>query len=199
MARATVTLRTARVDDAEALAVLWADALRRADHEAQVAELERILEATAADPDQEVLVAELGGVLAGAVLVRATTVSPLNLEPSVQALALRVFDQHRRRGVGRALLEGAVQYAEDAGAAHLMTTAVSSSRDANRFLARLALGPQVMVRMGSVATVRAKLGTTRPVPATAGRTAPRTPAGERELGRVLAARRSLRRHRAAGT
>jgi len=197
MVRATVTLRTARVEDAEALAVLWSESLRRAEHETQVAELAQIIAATAADPDQEILVAEHDGDVAGAVVVRVATVSPLNLERNVQVLALRVLDGHRRRGVGRALVEGAVQYAEEAGVAHLMATAVSTSRDANRFLARLALGPQAMVRMGSVAGVRARLGTSRPLPATAGRTAPRTPAGERELGRVLAARRSLRRQRPA--
>ena len=43
-------------------------------------------------------------------------------------------------------MEAAVTYAEERGIAHVATAAVSGSRDANRFFARLALGPHAVLR-----------------------------------------------------
>ncbi len=63
--------------------------------------------------------------------------------------------------------------------------AASGSRDANRFLARLALGPLATLRVAPVAAVRARLVAQRPDLTTTG--------SGRQLTRVLAARRSMRR------
>jgi predicted N-acetyltransferase YhbS len=184
MMRSLVSLRSALPSDAPVLAELWADVLRRADPDEQVADLVKVIEAAAESSADRLVVAEYDGEVAGAVHLRRTTMSPINLEPLVQAISPHVFPQFRRRGVGRALMEAAVSYAEELGISHVATAAASGSRDANRFMARLALGPQAVLRVAATHVVRAKLTAQRPVV---------TGTGGRHLTQVLAARRSMRR------
>lgn len=184
MSRSLVTMRVADLDDAPALAELWADALRRADHHEQVSDVELIIKAASASPERRVVVAEYDGELAGAVLLRVATLTALNLEPTVQAVSPHVFPRFRRRGIGQSLMECAVAFAEEIGVGHLATAASSGSRDANRFMARLALGPHATLRIAPTHVVRAKIAAQRPAPVTT---------SGRQLTRVLAARRSLKR------
>ena len=184
MSRSLVSLRSALPSDAPLLVELWADVIRRADRDEQVQEVARVIERAAESDDDRLVVAEWDGEVAGAVYLRVATLSPINLEPTVQAISPHVFPQFRRRGVGRALMDAAVSFAEESGIAHLATAAASGSRDANRFMARLALGPQAVLRVASVHTVRARLNARRaPLQRTSGR----------QLTQVLAARRSMRR------
>ena len=134
------------------------------------------------------MVAEYDGEVAGAVHLCVTTMTPLNLEPAVLAVSPHVFPDFRRHGVGRALMESAVSFAEDHGIGHVATAAASGSRDANRFMARLSLGPQAVLRVASTHAVRSKLTAQRP-------SAQR--AGGRQLTQVLAARRSMRKSQAS--
>ena len=100
--------------------------LRRGDEAERVADLVRIVETAGQDPDQRLVVAEYDGRLAGAVHLRLTTISPLNLDPtSVQRHAAASvvspeFGSARRDGVGR-------------GRGLMRDAAASRSRDANRF------------------------------------------------------------------
>jgi predicted N-acetyltransferase YhbS len=178
-----VSLRNAELADAPVLAELWADAVRRADPQEQVADLELVIKASSASPERRLIVAEYDGRVAGAILLRMTTLSPINLEQVVQAVSPHVFPQYRRHGIGRALMECAVTFAEELGVSHVATGARAGSRDANRFMARLALGPFATMRLAPTVAVRAKLTAQRPALATNGR----------QLTRVLAARRSMRR------
>jgi GNAT superfamily N-acetyltransferase len=118
--------------------------------------------------------------------LRAATLSPLNLEPVVQTISPHVFPEYRRHGVGRALMEASVAFAEELGIAHVATAVVAGSRDANRYMARLTLGPYALLRVAPVNTVRARLASRRPALA--------RPAA-RPLTRVLEARRSQRKLR----
>ena len=127
MSRLSLAPRIARREDAPALAELWCDVLRRADRAEQIADLELVIKAAAASPEQRFVVVEYDGQLAGSVFLRLTTVSPINLDPCVQSIQPRVFDQFRRRGVGRALMEAAVAFAEENGVLHV-TTAVRRRR-----------------------------------------------------------------------
>ena len=102
----------------------------------------------------------------------------------MQAISPHVFPQFRRRGIGQALMECAVAFAEEIGIGHITTAASSGSRDANRFMARLALGPHATQRVAPTHAVRAKLTAARPATATT---------NGRHLTRVLAARRSMKR------
>ena len=179
-----MVLRDATLADAPVLVELWADVLRRVAPEEQEADLRHVIERL--DPALErLVVAEYDGQVAGAVMLRATTATPLNLEPLVQAVSPHVLPAYRRRGVGRALMEASVAFAEEHGIGHVGSGALSVSRDANRFLARLGLGPQAVLRAGTTATVRSRLDALRPGQGRG-----------RAISQVLAARRS-QRHRDA--
>lgn len=190
MIRSPVALRDAVPTDAHVLAALWVDALRRSDPAGHVQDLTGIIASAAENPHERLVVAEHDGVVAGAVFLRATTATPLNLDPIVQAVSPHVFPEFRGRGVGGALLEAAAAFADERGIGHVGSASLSASRDANRFMARLGLRPQAVLRVGSVAGLRGRLAAQRPVP---GR------ARGRQIGAVLAARRSQRLRDAGGT
>jgi ribosomal protein S18 acetylase RimI-like enzyme len=177
MSRSLVTLRDATLSDVEQLAALWQPFLRRSDSD-QLDDLASAIERTQQVPGERLVVAEYDGSFAGAVYLKAATYSPLNPEPVLQVHNAAVVPDHRRRGIGRALLEAAVTWAEELGVGHVATAAASGSREANRFMARLALGPQAVLRMAPTPAVRAKL-------------CGRDPAS-RQVTQVLAVRRSLR-------
>lgn len=193
MSRTAVSLREAVIADAEFLAGIWQDSLRRADRSEQVADLEAVIKSASASAEERLLIAEYAGELAGAVYLRITTLSVLNLEPALHALHPHVVAHLRHKGIGRALMDAAVSFAEDNGLTHIGTAALSGSREANRFLARLAMGPQAVLRVAATHAVRAKLNAqyTAQLPAS------RRIAGYRPQ-RVLAARRSMRRAQSAG-
>lgn len=183
MSRYSLTTRAATRDDAPALAEVWSDAVRRADRSEQVADLELVIKGAAASPEQRVVVVEYDGQVAGAIYLRITTISPLNLEPCVQSIHPRVLERFSGRGVGHALMEAATAFAEENGIVHVVTAVPHSSREVNRFMARLGLAPVVLYRIAPTAVLR-------------NRVSPSTPGAETTRSRVLAARRSLRRARA---
>jgi len=182
-------MRQATIADVPFLVELWTDVLRRADRQDQVHDLELIVKEAAESAERRLLLAEYDGEPAGAVLLRVLPMTPLNLEPTVQAVAPSVTPSYRGKGIGSALMEAAVLWAEDLGVAHISTAAPSGSRSGNRFMARLSLGPKATLRASSTALVRAKLAAMQPGPT---RVADRT-AGRRHLVQVLAARRQLSR------
>lgn len=183
MTRAQVTLRRAGLADAPFLTDLWSESCRRGDRHEQVADLEAVITTAEESSEERLVVAEHDGVAAGAVLLRLSTVGPMNPEPCLQVLAPCVAAPMRRKGVGRALMQAAVTYAEELGVGQLATAVDSGSRDANRFMARLGLGTRATLRFAPVATVQSKV---------CGSPVGRAPA-PRQLGQILAARRSMRR------
>ena len=188
MTRSLVSLRAASPADAAYLAELWTDVIRRTGPEDQVADIETVLARVEASPDERIVVAEYDGEFAGAVHLQATTMSALNQEPVVRALSPHVLPRFQRHGIGSALMDTAVSWAEELGIAHVATAAVAGSRDANRFMARIALGPYAVLRVATTHAVRSRLSAHR---------RPATSTGGRQLTQVLAARRSLRRSRAS--
>ena len=186
MSRTLVTLREAHVGDGPFLRELWQDSIRIADLHEQLADLEIVIKTAAESPEQRLLIAEYDGAPAGAVFLRATTFGPLNLEPTLQVFSPHVVASYQRRGVGHALMDAAVGFAEELGIGHVASAAAAGSRDGNRFLARLGLGPQGIFRVAPTATVRGRLDAARP----AGQ---RARGSRSHLGQVLAARRSMRR------
>jgi GNAT superfamily N-acetyltransferase len=181
MSRSSVTLRDATLADVEHLAELWQPFLRR-DADEQLHDLATTIERLGDHPGDRLVVAEYDREFAGAVFLRAATYSPVNPEPVLQAHNAAVVPSHRKRGIGKALMECAVSWAEELGIGHVGTAAPSGSREANRFMARLALGPQAVLRMAPTQAVRSRL-------------AARNPAS-RQVTQVLAVRRSLRGARA---
>ncbi len=186
MSRQPVSMRQATIDDVPFLVELWGEVLRKADRQEQVHDLETIVKEAAESAEQRLLIADYDGEPAGAVLLRVTPMTPLNLEPTVQALAPHVTSTFRGKGVGGALMESAVQWAEDLGILHITTAAAAGSRSGNRFMARLSLGPQAVLRASTTHAVRAKLTAMQPSGLRVDRGTPRR-------HRVLAARRLSRR------
>lgn len=188
MSRTPVILRDAVVDDATLLSQLWGDIVRSTERRDPVVDMLAIIEQVIANPDERLIVAEYDGQVAGGVFLRVGTLTPLHLEPIVQVISPHVFPQFRRRGVGRALMEAAATFAEDHSVAHVGTASLSTSREANRFMARLGLSPHATLRVTSTAMLRSKLSGQRVADP---RQAARQPG--RQMGQILAARRSLRR------
>jgi GNAT superfamily N-acetyltransferase len=141
----------------------------------------------AADADQRLLVAAIDEQVAGAVHLLRAPLSPIHSESAVYVLHLQVLDAFRRHGVGRSLMEAVVTWAEEKASTHVVAAASASSRDANRFMARLGLGQFAVVRGATVAAMRAKLPLEPPAVARVGTRNHRT------VGQVLVQRRSLRR------
>ncbi|WP_248582079.1 GNAT family N-acetyltransferase [Nocardioides sp. InS609-2] len=196
-AHARVTLRNAVPDDVAFLRELWSDVLRRADASDQAEDLHTVIGAAGLTDDDRLVVAEYDGQPAGAVYLRATTVSPINLERLVQAVSPHVLPQFRRHGIGSALMEEAVGFAEDRGIGHIGAAATSASRDSNRFFARLSMGPQAVLRVATTQAVRLKLTVQRSALSQSPFAAlGHTKGGVRHIDRVLAARRGRRREKA---
>jgi GNAT superfamily N-acetyltransferase len=191
-------VRRAVTADTPALLQLWrttgfaatADALRGADeHQATEA-----VAAIADDPRSRIVVAELDGRLVGAVFLRRTPLSPLVSTENLTMTHLQVDPEVARRGIGSALVEAAVEWAEQEGIESVLTYSQADDRPANRFLARLGLGQVGTVRSGPVATIRAALPGEVAVNQRSGRGRARTQSAA--VGQVVAARRSQRRLRA---
>jgi GNAT superfamily N-acetyltransferase len=196
--RSPVHVRDAVPDDAAALVEIWSGfgdrpAERGADLDTEGPALREAVSSVArlaADPDERLLVAVIDGQVVGATHLSRGPLSPIHVETAVYVLHLQVLEDHRRHGVGRALLEATVTWAEEKDTSHVIVAAAVASRDANRFMARLGLAQIAVVRGATVPALRAKL----PVepPAAAARVGSRH---HRNVGQVLVQRRSMRRAR----
>lgn len=186
-------VRDAAPHDALALLEVWSGLTSRlAERDTSPRELEAAasIARIAADPDQQLLVAVLEGEVVGATHLIRAPLSPVHGEMAVHVAHLHVCARARRHGVGRALMEAAVSWAEEKDTAHLLAAASVGSRDANRFMARLGLGQIAVIRGASVAALRAKLPVEPPAAARVGSRS------HRNVGHVLAQRRSQRRSQA---
>jgi predicted N-acetyltransferase YhbS len=182
--RPQLLLRPAKDVDVPALATIWDDVLRRGDRDQQVEDVRRLVDRVSAMSEERIVVAEVDGEVVGAVHLAATTLTPINLEPVVRAVSPHVLPEFRRQGVGSALMDAAVGFAEELGIAHVGTAVNAGARESNRFMARLALGPLATLRVAPTSAVKGRLHAQRPGVA--------RPSG-RQLPKVLAARRSMRR------
>jgi GNAT superfamily N-acetyltransferase len=115
-------------------------------------------EAVIADPDQRLIVAEDADGLAGMVLCSIGTSSTLATAPAVVLSHLTVAANSRRAGVGRVLVAAATQWAAECDVDHLRVAVYASSREANRFFARLGFAPVSVNRVAPVAALRRILG-----------------------------------------
>lgn len=189
MIRCPVQVRDAVPDDVEELREVLATGDDRTGEVEQVAAGCTAVASIAADPDQRLLVAVLDGRIAGAVHLIRGSLSPLHSDTAVHVLHLHVLEEYRRHGVGHALMEGTVAWAEEKDTTHILAAASVGSRDANRFMARLGLTQVAVVRAATVSTLRGKL----PAESSAVRAGSRS---HRIVEQVLAQRRSLRRSQA---
>lgn len=187
MSRCPLVIRDATPDDVPGLReVMTSVPLEQLD-ETRPQEAAAAVARAAADPDQRLLVAVQNAVVVGAVLLVRAPLTPLRSDAALHLLHLHVREDARRHGVGRALVEAAVSWAEEKDIQCVLAAAPVGSRDANRFLARLGLAQVATVRAASVSALRAKLPVEPPAAARVGSR------NSRNVGQVLARRRSLRR------
>jgi predicted N-acetyltransferase YhbS len=189
--RCPVHVRDAEPGDVVALRALLASApTRSGDEDARPGEAAATVAAIALDPDQRLLVAELDGEVAGVVHLVRAPLSPLQPGTAVHLLHLHVRDDRRRHGIGRALMESTLAWAEEKESGHVIAAASVNDRDANRFMARLGLSQIAVMRVATVPALRAKMPVEPPAAARVGTRS------HRSVGQVLAQRRSLRRAQA---
>jgi ribosomal protein S18 acetylase RimI-like enzyme len=119
------------------------------------------LEQLVSEPERQLLVAtdETGSII-GMLSARSDEIGVVDVTPVLHVTHLMVTPGQRRRGVGRALLAGAVQVAEEQGLQKVLATAAAGSREGNRYLARIGFAPLVVHRLASTATLRRSLGMT---------------------------------------
>lgn len=104
-----------------------------------------------------VAVDDAGGMV-GLLVARHDEIGAIDLTPVLHVSHLMVAPKHRRRGVGRMLLTAAVHLADERGMDHVLATAGSGSREANRYLARLGFAPLVVHRVAPTSVLRRALG-----------------------------------------
>lgn len=126
-------VRTARIDDAAAVAQLCGELGYPTTTDAARARLDGLL----ASADHHVLVAEVAGDVVGfASLLRARTLHSDDL--SVRLSSLVVASLARGRGIGAMLVAASEQWAREQGAGSLHLTSGSHRPDAHRFYEALA-------------------------------------------------------------
>lgn len=114
-----------------------------------------------AHSDRTLLIAaDESGTVVGMLAARRDEVGAIDLTPVLHVTHLMVAPSARRRGVGRALLAGAVHLADEVGVEHVLATAAAGSREGNRYLARIGFAPLVVHRIAPTATLRRALGMT---------------------------------------
>jgi GNAT superfamily N-acetyltransferase len=191
VSRVPVLVRDAVDADASKLCALWSEPMHRPEVDESLnreAEAAEGIARTEREPLARILVAQVDDALLGCAHLRIAYVSPIRSERILLVNHLQVAKHAERLGVGRALLEASVSWAEHEGVASLLAPAAANDREANRFLARLGLAPLAVLRGTKVAALRTRLPGD---PSAAVRGAART----RNVGHVVALRRSQRRSR----
>jgi ribosomal protein S18 acetylase RimI-like enzyme len=94
----------------------------------------------------------------GLLVARPDEIGAIDLTPVLHVSHLMVAPKQRRRGVGRMLLTAVVHLADERGVDHVLATAGSGSREANRYLARLGFAPLVVHRIAATSVLRRALG-----------------------------------------
>jgi GNAT superfamily N-acetyltransferase len=128
----SVEIREAQSDDAAAIAGLLADLGYPADTDAVRGRLDRL----AAEPAVTVLVASVGGEIAGLAGLRVENLIE-HEEPAGRLIALVVSERHRRRGIGRELVSRVEADARERGCCRLVLTSSDARTDAHAFYRRV--------------------------------------------------------------
>ena len=163
MTRPPAAVREATVDDMPAMLAMWGELrdlggrMERIIPGPDDGAMRERLAAVAADPSSRAVVAVVDGQVAGMALFTASAYAPLFDQHAVHAHYLHVREGYRRRGIGKALLAAAVQFADEMGAEHVITSVLPQMRDTQRFYARLGFGPVVVRRSAPVSVLRRRL------------------------------------------
>jgi GNAT superfamily N-acetyltransferase len=105
-----------------------------------------------------VAVDDASGAVVGLLVAHPDQFGAIDLTPVLHVSHLLVAPRLRRRGIGRALLAGAVHLADSQGTERILATVASGSREGNRYLARLGFAPLVTHRVATTGVLRRSLG-----------------------------------------
>ncbi|MDP9239318.1 MAG: GNAT family N-acetyltransferase [Actinomycetota bacterium] len=161
MRRGSIAVRTASVDDIDAI-IGFSDLVRGLPngrrHRGRTPAAEDVrgrYQTLLINPSRHVILAvdETDQVLGMAVLSVDVAGELLDV-PVVRVSHLVVDRSQRRRGAGRALIAAAGSYANEVGVEHVSVGAVTTDREANRFLARLGFAPVSMQRIAPLPALR---------------------------------------------
>jgi len=167
MTRIAVRVRAAIADDVAELVELWTELqdsardplvprARSAEPAASLAatRLRNLLD----NPLARVVVAEdRTGRIVGMALLACEQFGEFFEVSAVHLSHLVVHPDHRRRGVGHALLSASAAYAEESGVDQLVVSVPPALREAHRFFARLGFVPLVSRRVAAVGVLRRRL------------------------------------------
>ncbi|HWC35127.1 MAG TPA: GNAT family N-acetyltransferase [Mycobacteriales bacterium] len=173
MSRSQVLTRVATVDDIQVLLDLW-DELRhvggrgeRVNNPVSLVQVRDRLTQVLTNPSYRVVLACLEDVPAGMVVLQATRPDPFTDARVVNIAQLVVSNQARHKGIGRALVAAAADFATERRLDQVSISVYPSLRDASRFFARLGFAPAATRRVASVSVLRRRLGGESTAPALA--------------------------------
>ena len=163
MSVGSVNTREASNDDVAAIADLW-DELRGQGGRlgpfgppASAAAVRERLKALRTEAAHKVIVAEYEGTVVGLAILSRLPVTPISDVESVQISFMHVRDDRRRRGVGRAIVGAATEFATESGVDYVTVGVFPGSRESNRFFARLGFSPLVMRRAIATSTLQKRM------------------------------------------
>lgn len=164
MPHPTVITRRATVADVPALVSLWTELrtlgarAERAVNPISTPDIAVRLAEVIGGERTQVLLACRAGEPAGMAVCRVVHPDPLSDSGVLQVSHVVVARQHRRRGVGHALLAAAVEIADDQHLEHVGVEVYPSVREASRFYARLGFAPVTVQRVAPLSVLRRRLG-----------------------------------------
>lgn len=169
--RSSVSVRRATPADLSVLLELWIQAWDnwRPGDRGRLVEAPAVVASRLEDllggSDVRVLLAVAGAEPAGMAILAPLPLGPLSEQPALHMSYTVVSSQHRRRGVGRALVAAATAYADDLGLTSVTVDVPPGLREAHRFYARLGFAPVVTRRAAPVSALRRRLAvsTRRPL------------------------------------
>ncbi|HVQ86903.1 MAG TPA: GNAT family N-acetyltransferase [Actinomycetes bacterium] len=160
-----VTVRTREASDSDLAAVvdLW-DELRESGGRlgpfgppASTSAVRDRLAALGSDDAHRVILAEIEAEIVGLAVLSRLPITPISDVESIQISFMHVRNDRRRRGVGRAIVESAMAFANDVGADYVTVGVFPGSRDTNRYFARLGFSPLVVRRAIATSLLQRKL------------------------------------------
>jgi GNAT superfamily N-acetyltransferase len=160
--RPGVDVRPARPEDLDDLVRLCLGARQESAVGAQLctddgSRLRGQIGALLAVPGGQVLIARLDDAPAGLLIGRLVGPGPFTDVTSFSLEAVYVVPDARRRGLGHALLSGALEIAGAGGATEVYATPLPGARGMHRFLARLGFAPVAAHRVVSTSALQRRL------------------------------------------
>ncbi|HEY3437301.1 MAG TPA: GNAT family N-acetyltransferase [Actinotalea sp.] len=111
-----------------------------------------------AAPGGTILVGLADGAPVGLLLARLLGPNPFTDEASLAVEALYVAPDHRRHGVGHALMAGVTEIAAQAGVDQVYAAPIPGARGMQRFFVRLGFAPAATHRVTSMSSLQRRLG-----------------------------------------